>query len=208
MRKTTFENGEYYHVYNRGVDKRDIFLSDNDRFRFLESMREFNQVAPVVSLYIKNRVGKNVAVQPLQNEKLVEIISYCLLPNHFHLILKQEKDGGISEFMKRLGGGYTWFFNYRHERSGSLFQGRFKSIHIDSNEYLLYLSAYVSGNNFVHGIRNDDCKFSSLYERDNLASLGIVSNGFKNMEEYKKYVKEVADEVFLKREEMKIYILE
>ena len=67
---------------------------------------------------------------------LVQIICYCLNPNHYHLLLKEIKDGGISEFMKRVGGGYTWYFNNKHKRSGTLFQGRFKSVHIKSNEQL------------------------------------------------------------------------
>ena len=77
---------------------------------------------------------------------LVEIVAYCLNPNHYHLIVKQISEKGIERFMQKIGTGYTNYFNKRYERSGALFQGKFKSIHIDSNEYLLHLSVYVFEN--------------------------------------------------------------
>lgn len=82
--------------------------------------------------------------------KLVNIVVYCLNPNHYHSILKQKQGNGIANFMHKLSTSYTNYFNCKHKRSGSLSQGRFKSVHIDSNEYLLYLNAYVNGNNFIH----------------------------------------------------------
>ncbi|KKR20019.1 MAG: hypothetical protein UT50_C0023G0001 [Candidatus Moranbacteria bacterium GW2011_GWA2_39_41] len=126
-----FVDGEYYHVFNRGVEKRDIFLDKYDYSRFLKSIKEFNQIEPVISLYIKSKTN-SVGVKPLQNDALVEIVAYNLLPNHFHFILKQLRDGGVSEFMKRMGGGYTGYFNHRYRRSGSLFQGRFKAVYVNS----------------------------------------------------------------------------
>ncbi|HBG33380.1 MAG TPA: hypothetical protein DDW82_06690 [Acholeplasmataceae bacterium] len=74
----------------------------------------------------------------------------CLNPNHFHLIIKQKQDGGVVSFMQKIGTGYTNYFNIKQKRSGALFQGKFKAIHIDSNAYLLYLSAYVNSNYFIH----------------------------------------------------------
>jgi len=210
MRKRIpFKNGEYYHIYNRGVEKREIFLCDFDYFRFFRSLKEFNQTDPVVSLYIKDRA---LGVRPLRmlqkDEKIVEIISYCLNPNHFHLILKQLKDGGISEFVKRLSGGYTGYFNYKYKRTGVLFQGKFKSIHIDSNEYLLYLSAYVNGNYIIHKIDDKKWRFSSLNSNDGFSNLKLISDQFKNADDYKRYVYSVAKQVREKREEMKKYLLE
>jgi putative transposase len=209
MRKVPFANEEYYHIYNRGVDKREIFLDNYDYLRFLKSLKEFNQEKPIVSLYIKDRIKKkSVAAKPLQNGKLVEIISFCLIPNHFHLILKQLKDGGISEFMKRVGGGYTWFFNYKYKRSGSLFQGTFKAIHIDTNEYLLYLSAYVNGNYIIHKINDKNWKFSSLNDKNNLCDMSVILNDFKNIDEYRDCVCNVSKEIKEKREGMEKYLLE
>lgn len=213
MRKTSFVNGEYYHIYNRGVDKRKVFLSKYDYLRFLKSLKEFNCEDPVVSLYIKDRVvaAKPLQSKPLQskrNKKLVEIISYCLIPNHYHLILRQLKEGGISEFMKRVGGGYTWYFNYKNKRNGSLFQGTFKDIHVDTNDYLLYLSAYVNGNYMLHGIKDGNWKFSGLNDENNLCNMNVILNDFKSVNEYEKFVREVAGEIAEKRADMKKYFLE
>jgi len=149
MKKPVFVSGEYYHIYNRGVDKRQIFLDGYDIDRFFQCMDEFNAINPIGSLY------ENIFLEPAgkvkrKNKKLVEFVAYCLNPNHYHFILQQLADGGISEFMKRLNGGYAWYFNNKNKRSGALFQGKFKAKHINTNEYLLRLSAYVNLNNFVH----------------------------------------------------------
>ncbi len=93
-----------------------------------------------------------------KNGKLVDFIAYCINPNHYHFILRQLVDGGLSRFMQKFGGGYTQYYNKKNQRSGVLFQGTFKSIHINSNEYLLYLSAYVNLNNKVHQLSNQVAK--------------------------------------------------
>ncbi len=165
MRKTVFANGEYYHIYNRGVDKREVFLNENDYLRFLRSMKEFNREDTIGSLYEKYLREKKVnessgSSTPIMGVELplseivpglVEIVCYCLNQNHYHFILKQLQDKGIEKFMQKLDTGYTNYFNKKYKRSGALFQGKYKSIHVDSNEYLLYLSAYVNKNNFIYG---------------------------------------------------------
>jgi REP element-mobilizing transposase RayT len=159
MRKTVFANDEYYHIYNRGTDKRSIFSDDEDLSRFLQSMIEFNAADPIGSLY-QNSFHKKTQLSGLASklegadakdeEKLVAVVAYCLNPNHYHFLLKQVSERGVEKYMHRLGTGYTRYFNEKNERSGALFQGTFKSIHIDSNEYLLHASAYVNLNNRVH----------------------------------------------------------
>ena len=149
-RKIPIVTGEIYHVYNRGVDKRRIVKDEFDSERFLKSMIAFNTKCPVLSL--RNAELRHDDVAP--EDPLVEIIAYCLNPNHFHLILRQVVDGGVSEFMKRLSGGYTWYFNNKYERSGSLFQGTYKSVHVDTNEYLLQLSVYVTLNFRAHDYKS------------------------------------------------------
>jgi REP element-mobilizing transposase RayT len=149
-RKTPIVTGEIYHVYNRGVDKRRIVKDEFDSERFLKSMIAFNTKRPVLSL--RNAELRHDDSVP--EDPLVEIIAYCLNPNHFHLILRQVVDGGVSEFMKRLSGGYTWYFNNKYERSGSLFQGTYKSVHVDTNEYLLQLSVYVTLNFRAHDYKS------------------------------------------------------
>ncbi|MEI7750049.1 MAG: transposase [Candidatus Moraniibacteriota bacterium] len=168
MRKTVFANDEYYHVYNRGVDKREVFLNEGDYVRFLTYLREFNDNSTYEQrIFLKNQ--KNIkssskelssCIQELssleESQPSVEIIAYCLSPNHYHLILKQLVENGVKIFMHKLGTGYTNYFNKKYQRSGSLFQGPFKAIHIDSNEYLLLLSAYVNRNYFIHGYQGED----------------------------------------------------
>jgi len=138
--------GETYHVFNRGVDKRIIFKDKTDYFRFHKSLQLFNSEDQTGSVYEQSFKKDWIDTQT----PLIDIHAYCLLKNHFHLLLTQLVDGGVSEFMKRLGGGYTLYFNERYKRSGSLFQGTFKRVHICSNEQLLYLGAYVNLNNLVH----------------------------------------------------------
>ena len=159
MRKVPFVNGEFYHIYNRGVDKRDIFSNEYDIDRFFQSMNEFNVVEPIGSIYensFKNRQLGGEASKSVAN--LVNFICYCLNPNHYHFILEQVSDKGIEKFMHKLSTGYTRYFNEKYKRSGSLFQGVFKARHIDSNEYLLHLSAYVNLNDTCHQLGGEASK--------------------------------------------------
>ena len=128
MRKTEFTNDEYYHIYNRGVDKRKVFCEEGDYLRFLISMKEFNDIKPAGSLYEKSKQKR----KPLSGfashleagtmHYLIKIICYCLNPNHYHFIIKQLQNNGISKFMHKLNMGYTHYFNIKYNRSGSLFQ--------------------------------------------------------------------------------------
>ena len=211
MRKIKFVNGEFYHIYNRGTDKRVIFIDQYDFGRFLESMKEFNSVKPIGSLYENSFRDQ---LRPRET-KLVNIIAYCLNKNHFHLILEQREDGGISNFMQKLGGGYVNYFNAQYFRTGTLFQGRFKSIHVDSNEYLLRLSAYVNLNNKVHKIKNKNFR-SSWNEyvqesKNNLCKSDIILDQFKNTNEYKDFAENSLSDILQRkamRKEMENLLLE
>ncbi len=222
MRKTEFKNEEYYHIYNRGVDKREVFLDTEDYVRFLNSMREFNDE----STYEQRMYERNVASKELSSQieelssfdvvrldNLVEIICYCVNPNHYHLILKQLRSDGVKTFMHKIGTGYTNYFNKKYKRSGSLFQGPFKSIHIDSNEYLLYLSAYVNKNNFIHGYNLVDWKYSSLLDylgkrAGTLCNKESIMVQFNNdIERYKEFLENNALYLKEKKESTK-YLLE
>src|SRR3989344_9658733 len=135
MNRAPLATDEYYHIYNRGVDKRQVFSNKDEVERFLLCMQVFNSTDPVLSLRASLESGGVATLTP--QKKLVEFLCYCLNPNHYHFILKQLVDGGIAEFMKRLNGGYTWYFNKKHNRNGALFQGVYKSCHISDNEKLL-----------------------------------------------------------------------
>ena len=123
MRKQSLITGEYYHIYNRGVDKRDVFLNRKDLERFIESMREFNRTETIISL-ANLRKSKSDQIAPealfVSVKPLVSFVTYCLNPNHFHFVLKQLVDGGIAKFMQKLQAGYTSYFNLKNSRTGSL----------------------------------------------------------------------------------------
>ena len=218
MRKFTFQTGDYYHLYNRGVDRRNIFIDNGDYFRFLNSMKEFNDTKPVVSLYLRRKAGQlrqQRGLAPFKGAKpLIEIIAYNLLPNHFHFILKQLVNGGLSEFMKRLGGGYTGYFNNKYNRTGSLFEGTFKSIQIITNEYLLWLSAYVNGNADIHRIAKIENWHWSSYKDylelrpGTLCNKKVILCQFKNIKEYKNLVETVIRDSKERKNEIKKYLLE
>lgn len=155
MRKEPLVTGEYYHIYNRGVDKRDIFNNLKDLERFKESIKQFNQVEGIGSLEMHHKsvraLGSHLGSHS-QSEPLVEIVAFCLNPNHFHFFLKQLTEGGIAKFMQKLLGGYTYYFNQKNKRSGSLFQGTFKSKLISSENYFRKTFGYVNKNYDVHNI--------------------------------------------------------
>ncbi|MFA6256698.1 MAG: transposase [Candidatus Paceibacterota bacterium] len=160
-RKQPLVTGEYYHIYNRGVDKRDIFRTKKDFDRFIESMREFNNIEGIVSL--ANLRKTEIELKPLSRPQ-VAVLAYCLNPNHFHFVLKQLADNGISKFMQKLQGGYTYYFNLKHSRSGSLFQGTFKSQIIKNENYFNKIIAYTNKNYKVHDIPKN--KSNLVYASD------------------------------------------
>lgn len=209
-RKISFANGEVYHVFNRGVDKRIIFTDRYDMDRFFKSIIEFNVIDPIGSLYENSFLELGGETAKLSG-KLVNIVAYCLNFNHYHFILEQLVDGGISEFMKRLGG-YTWYFNNKYERSGSLFQGVFKSVHIDSNEYLLHVSAYVNLNDRVHQLGGFTAKLveskSSWGEYmdkkiNGICEKGIILEQFNNVHDYEKFALLSLESILQKKEELR-----
>lgn len=153
MQKPSFAQDNYYHVYNRGVEKRNVFLDDLDRLRFIHDLFEFNDTAPAgkfskgkpSATSLQSEVEPPI-VPPIvvaQRVPLVKIHCFCLMPNHYHMLVEQVRDGGIIAFMKKLGTGYTMYFNERYNRVGPLFQGRFKAVHIGREAHLRYLPLYI-----------------------------------------------------------------
>jgi len=169
-RKIELTTEEYYHICNRGTDKREIFSCDEDYLRFLANCRRFNEVAPPTPGVHRAKALPTPGVAGVES-RLVDIIVYCLNPNHYHFILKQLVDGGISEFMHRVNMGYSKYYNQKNNRSGVLFQGPFKSAHIDTNEYFLYVSVYVNMNHFIHGYET----LSITSSTPALSTLGVAA---------------------------------
>jgi len=143
-RKLSFSIDEFYHIYNRGTEKRDIFLDTADYLRFIVLLYISNNIDVV---HISNLINQGGALMEILNldkkETLVDIGAYCLMPNHFHFLIKEKKEGGIAKFMGKLATGYSMYFNKRYDRTGKLFQGVFKATHADNDEYLKYLFAYI-----------------------------------------------------------------
>jgi putative transposase len=158
--------GEIYHVFNRGVDKRDIFIEDQDYFRGIHDLFEFNDTGSINNLtreLLTRELTENQSSPPkrqlvdlrsppdrLKERKprklVVEILAFSLLPNHFHLLLKQKASEGITKFMRKLGIGYAKYFNRKYKRSGALFEGRYKIVPVRREEHLLHLPYYIHFN--------------------------------------------------------------
>jgi len=148
FRKDPFITGEYYHLYNRGIDKREIFKLERDYERFIMLMYvgNSNSKNPLRLDNLINQCHKsfNEIMALEKDEPLVSIGAWCLMTNHFHFLVKQEVDGGITKFMRKLGTGYSMFFNIKYQRQGGLFGGPFKSkcIVTDDN-YIKQLFGYI-----------------------------------------------------------------
>lgn len=176
-------------------------MDQEDLNRFFESMNKFNTLQPIGS--IRNSRRRGSASAPLLGKeescKLVEFVSYCLNPNHYHLLLRQLVDGGIEKFMHKVGTGYTMYFNTKYERSGSLFQGKFKDTHISSNTQLLHTSVYVNMNNqFKDKIPELSRSSWDEYIRkidSNFCNKKIILDQFENLEDYVKFSKSTLEDI-------------
>lgn len=206
-RKTELVNGQFYHVYNRGVLKSNIFIDNSDYVRFIHDSYEFNDSKDAPKHKVR---GDASDLSKSRTQSLVDIVCWCLMPNHFHLLVRQVIDNGIFKFIHKLSTGYAMYFNKKHKRSGILFEGPFKSIIIESDEYLTHLTRYIHLNpvDLVEsgwkekGINNWDAvnKFLEGYRWSSyLDYLGnhnfpsIMNNEsikwyFKSVENYKKFV--------------------
>lgn len=144
-RKFDFSIEEFYHIYNRGNNKNNIFTTKADYNRFVLLLYVANNINSVhiSNLPYQGRSLINVTKNIKRDETLVDIGVYCLMPNHFHLLLREKTEGGITKFMSKLLTGYSMYFNKKNERTGGLFESRFKAEHADNDEYLKYLFAYI-----------------------------------------------------------------
>ncbi len=143
-RKTKFAVKTYFHIYNRGIEKRKIFLANDDYRRFLALLYLCNNIEPVD---IRELLNKGLTFEEMlkleRKKRLADIGAYCLMPNHIHLLITPREENGISCFMQKLFTGYTMYFNKKNERTGRLFESTFKARLIETDEYLKYLFAYI-----------------------------------------------------------------
>lgn len=202
-RETPLVTGEIYHIINRGVAGMDIFSSDRHYQHALETAFYYqNRKPPLRYSYFSalSYSEKAERLEKLKSQKdfLVEIICYCLMPNHFHFLLKQLVDNGISIYLSKFSNSFTRYNNTKHNRVGPLFQGKFKSVHVDNEQQLLHLSRYIHLNPFSSGIVKHlkdltDYRYSSLPEylglnSNQYCSQDLVLGYFKSKESYRDFV--------------------
>ena len=131
----------FYHIVNRGVEKRNVFLADKDYVRFIHNFVDFNTIESMGDIsYYKRRQKLDIGCP---TQKLVHILCWALLPNHSHLLINNIINDGVSKFSRKIFGGYTKHFNEQHDRSGVLFQGKSKIIRIEDDAHLLHLPFYI-----------------------------------------------------------------
>ncbi len=206
-RKLVFANDEIYHIFNRGIEKRPTFTDKREYKRALLTLDFYRFAKPPVKLSKFLVIPGDQQEKFLENikkefEKLVEIICFCLMPNHFHFLLKQKLDNGISTFISNLTNSYTRYFNTKHERIGPLFEGIFKAVRIESEEQLIHTSRYIHLNPVSSFLIEPEelesyqwssyCEFLGL-PGENLITKDLVLGFFPSVNDYKKFVLDHAD---------------
>ncbi len=195
-RSIPFVNGEYYHIFNRGVAHMQIYRNASDYKRFIKAMQYYQKagIKPRYSFY-----DPKIHILDL-NKNLVDIVCYTLMPNHFHFLLKQTEEGGITELVSKLTNSYTKYFNTKYKRVGPLVQGEFRAVYIQTNEQLIHLSRYIHLNSLVGFITKDLDLYpwSAYHEYINtidtkICSKEIILAQFKSPEDYKKFVLDQED---------------
>lgn len=142
MNRAPFEIGEWYHCYTRGVDKRRTFQSEGDYRRFLQALYLCNTESSIHRDNLRDSSHENI-FKRLREKPLVAVAGYCIMPNHYHLLLQETKEGGIAKFMQKVGTSYAMYFNIRYKRIGNLFVKPFRSKHIEDDSYLHRVIQYL-----------------------------------------------------------------
>lgn len=197
--QVVFATNEYYHVFNRGVEKRIIFENQRDCKRFIQTLDYYRFDQPPTRFSFRNRPVALQKLKKIQGRSLVEIICYCLMPNHFHLLVKQTKEAGISTFLSKASNSYTKYFNTKYKRVGPLFQGTFKAVRIEDEEQLLHVSRYIHLNPLIDFIVRDlrHFPFSSYPEflglKNGFCKKDYILDHFNSPSSYEKFVLDQKD---------------
>jgi len=198
-RKVLLVNNEIYHIFNRGVNKADIYFQEPDFRRFYLSAIYYLDHSTKYSRHLSDP-GSDMNGQGRNEQARVEVIAYCLLPNHFHFLMKQLKDGGITSYIRHLCNAYSHYINKKNDRVGPLFQGKFRSVHIGNSDQLYHVSRYIHLNPLVSKLTNnlENYKWSSYltYARgseDKLCNTDLILKSFSSGDEYCKFVLDRAD---------------
>lgn len=201
VRNLVFANNQYYHIFNRGVERKTIFSNGREFTRALKVFKyyQYDGLPIKFSKFLTLSEEKQAEIllkNKIPENKLVDIIAFCLMPNHFHFLLKQQKDNGILKFISNFTNSHTKYFNTKHERNGPLIQGPFKAVLVESDEQLIHLSRYIHLNPVASfTIKDSELKnyeWSSLKEylglEDGICQKEIVLGQFKSMDDYKNFV--------------------
>jgi len=207
-RKVPLVTDEIYHVFNRGIASQQIFDTKWNYYRLLDLIKYYQyednpgRFSTFKAMSVTDR-EKLLSELRKSSKKYIKFFSYCLMPTHIHLLIKQVVDNGISKFMSQITNSYTRYFNNRTNRRGPLFQGKFKAVRILTEDQLLHVSRYVHLNPYSsHLVKTIDdlveYEFSSLPEyirddKNSLCSKELILGYFKNIESYKKFVLNNAD---------------
>ncbi len=206
FRKDPLITNHIYHIFNRGVNKGEIFYDDDDyRHLYLTAIHYKNNntkfsYEKLVGLNDTGSLREPLGKSGLPFNPKVQILAYCLMPNHFHLLLKQLEDRGITWYLQHVINSYVHYLNVKHDRSGPLFQGRFKNVLIESDEQLIHVSRYLHLNPLVSNLTSDlkSYPWSSFNKYignadDELCDIDLVSEFFKSTEGYEQFVMDQAD---------------
>ena len=198
-------NDEIYHTLNRGVAQLPVFRNRGDYERFLNSVELYRFQNPPINCSRFISLTRDEREKKLKSlTEQVEILAYCLMPNHFHFILKQNKENGIFEFVHRVATSYGKYFNEKYKRRGPLFEGRFKTTRVESEPQLLHLSRYIHLNPYSASLVKNiegliEYSYSSLREylelgEKNICRKKIIMKAFGNsIEKYKNFIADRAD---------------
>jgi putative transposase len=207
-RKTIIANGEIYHIFNRSVARQPIFLSNTYYQRALEVLTYYNNLnAPVRYSHFSRlpATSKNEILESLnkENQKLVQILAFCLMPNHVHFLIKEIREKGISTFMRKFQNSYAKYFNTKTERSGSVFQSMFKAVRILTDEQLIHVARYIHLNPVTAFILKDFdqlinypwCSFSIYIEKNNsdLVNKEVIMGYFSTIKDLVEFTKNQVD---------------
>lgn len=205
-RKIVFANGEIYHVVNRGVAQEPIFREKRDYDRVLAVIDFYRYFNPPLKFSHYNRLPQkqkeNFLKDLRKNNQLVEIIAFCVMPNHMHFLLKQLQDRGVPTFMRNFQNSYARYFNTKYKRIGALFQAMFKAVRIETDEQLLHVSRYIHLNpvtSYLIEVKDlVDYPWSSFPEYmgkqpKRFTSPDLVLNFFKTKKDYHRFVLDQAE---------------
>lgn len=196
-RRISLVNNEFYHIFNRGSDKRNIFIQPRDYARLQRTFYYYQFLGPKIR-FSQFTATKFKSFNPAPEKKLVEIICYCLMPNHFHFLLQQLKDNGISTFISQVANSYAKYFNTKYKRIGALLQGTFKAVRIENDDQFLHVSRYIHLNPIVSEVAQnlDDYSWSSFPEymnSDIFCSSNEILKFFPSKEKYREFVEDQID---------------